>query len=79
MKRSRSKRYYEKAIHELNKALVLNDETLDPFLEAGLALNLANNYYNLGEYGYAKAYEFYHVKLKYDSSFGDPRREALVL
>lgn len=75
---SRSKRYYEKAIHELNKALVLNDETLDPFLEAGLALNLANNYYNLGEYGYAKAYEFYHVKLKYDSSFGDPRREALV-
>jgi len=75
---TRPKPYYERAIHELNKAIVLNDESKDPWLEAGLALNLANNYYNLGEYGYAKAYEYYHVKLKYDSTFGDPRREALI-
>lgn len=71
-------RYYERAIHELNKALVLNDESREPLLEANLALNLANNYYSLGEFGYEKAYEFYQLKLKYDSSFVDKPREALI-
>jgi len=70
--------YYERAIHELEKALVLNDETADPKLEASLALNLANNYYNLGEFGYEKAYEYYLMKLKYDSTFVDPLRQALI-
>jgi CHAT domain-containing protein/Tol biopolymer transport system component len=71
-------RYYERAIHELNKAIVLNNEVQEPRLEANLALNLANNYYSLGEFGYEKAYEFYQVKLKYDSSFVDKPREALI-
>ena len=71
-------RYYERAIHELNKAIVLNDEIQEPQLEANLALNLANNYYNLGEFGFGKAYEFYQVKLIYDSSFTDKQREALI-
>ncbi|MBN2411351.1 CHAT domain-containing protein [candidate division KSB1 bacterium] len=70
--------YYERAIHELTKAIGLNDEEQDPALEANLALNLANNYYNLGEYGYEKAYEYYHVKLKYDSTFFDKKREAVI-
>ncbi len=70
--------YYERAIHELTKAIGLNDAEVDPDLEANLALNLANNYYNLGEYGYAKAYEYYHIKLKYDSTFYDKQREALI-
>ena len=42
-------RYYEQAIHELSKALALNDENENPNVEANLALNLANNYYKLGE------------------------------
>jgi CHAT domain-containing protein/Tol biopolymer transport system component len=71
-------RYYERAIHELTKAIVLNDETKDPGLEASLALNLANNYYNLREFGFEKAYEYYHLKLKYDSTFTDKHREALI-
>lgn len=71
-------RFYERAIHELTKAIVLNDETKDPSLEASLALNLANNYYNLREFGFEKAYEYYHVKLKYDSTFDDRQREALI-
>ena len=71
-------RYYERAIHELNKALVLNDESREALLEANLALNLANNYYSLGEFGYEKAYEYYQLKLKYDSSFVDKPREALI-
>jgi len=71
-------RYYERAIHELNKAIVLNDENKEPRLEANLALNLANNYYSLGEFGYEKAYEFYQIKLRYDSTFTDKQREALI-
>lgn len=71
-------RYYERAIHELTKAISLNDEEKDPRLEANIALNLANNYYNLGEFGFNKAYEYYHVKLKYDSTFTDKQREALI-
>ncbi len=71
-------RFYERAIHELTKAIVLNDETKDPGLEASLALNLANNYYNLREFGFEKAYEYYHIKLKYDSTFDDRQREALI-
>ncbi len=71
-------RYYERAIHELTKAIVLNDESKDPGLEASLALNLANNYYNLREFGFEKAYEYYHTKLKYDSTFDDRQREALI-
>ncbi|NOY60692.1 MAG: tetratricopeptide repeat protein, partial [Calditrichaeota bacterium] len=71
-------RYYERAIHELTKAMSLNDEEKNPRLEANIALNLANNYYNLGEFGFEKAYEYYHVKLKYDSTFTDKQREALI-
>jgi len=71
-------RYAERAIHELTKALALNDERKNPTLEATIALNLANNYYQLGEYGLERAYEYYLVKLKYDSTFIDRRREALV-
>ena len=69
---------YEKAIHELTKAIGLNDEVENPTLEASLALNLANNYYNLGEYGYEKAYQYYHLKLKYDSTFAGNDLRALI-
>ena len=77
-KTSKPPRYYERAIHELTKAIGLNDAEEDPGLEASLALNLANNYYNLGEFGYEKAFEYFQVKLKYDSSFVDKEREALI-
>ena len=74
----RPRRYYERAIHELTKALSLNNEAENPGLEANLALNLANNYYNLGEFGFEKAYEYYHLKLAYDSTFADDRRKNLI-
>ena len=77
-KESRPPRYYERAIHELTKAIALNDESVNPGLEASLALNLANNYYKLGEFGYEKAYHYYHIKLKYDSTFTDRQRQALI-
>ncbi|RPI03641.1 MAG: CHAT domain-containing protein, partial [Calditrichaeota bacterium] len=71
-------RYYEMAIQELTRALALNDERQNPHLEALLALNMANNYYNLGEFGFRKAYEFYHVSLANDSSFATSEEEVLI-
>jgi len=75
---TRAPHYYESAISELTKALALNDEKRRPHLEALLARNMANNYYNLGEFGFRKAFEFYHHSLKYDSTFANAREEALV-
>ena len=71
-------RYYESAIQELTRALALNNEEQHPRREALLALNMANNYYNLGEFGFRKAYEFYHIALRYDSTFSGPLHEALI-
>lgn len=70
--------YYESAIQELTRALALNDERQNPRMEAMLALNMANNYYNLGEYGFRKAYDFYHTSLHYDSTFAGPMHEVLI-
>jgi len=71
-------RWYEKAIDALTTAIALNDENKDPTLEGSLALNLAHNYYNLEEFGYEKAYNYYHVKLKYDTTFIDLENKAEV-
>ena len=73
-----SERWYEKAIDALTTAIALNDENKDPSLEGNLALNLAHNYYNLEEFGYEKAYHYYHVKLKYDTTFIDLKDKAEV-
>ena len=75
---TKAPRYYESAIEELTKALALNDENEQPRMESMLARNMANNYYNLGEFGFNKAYEFYHLSLKYDSAFVDENEEAVI-
>ncbi|MBN1561753.1 CHAT domain-containing protein [candidate division KSB1 bacterium] len=75
---TKAPRYYESSIQILTSALALNDEEQRPDLEALVALNMANNYYNLGEYGFAKAYDFYHLRMRYDSTFTDTRQEALI-
>ncbi|MDZ7725475.1 MAG: tetratricopeptide repeat protein [candidate division KSB1 bacterium] len=76
--RDQKVRYYEQAIRELSRALALNDESQFPQLEARLALNMANNYYNLGEFGFENAYRYYHLKLKYDNTFKDKNQQALI-
>ena len=76
---TRPPRYYESAIQELTRALALNDEQQQPRTEAMLALNLANNYYNLGEFGFKKAYDYYHESLKYDSTFFDHEQRVKIL
>lgn len=72
-------RNYERAIDALTVALSLNDEKENPKLEARLCRNLANNYYNLAEFGYQKAYEYYHLALRFDSTFASRRDEAVMM
>lgn len=71
-------RWFEQAIDALTTALALNDEQQEPLLESELALNLANNYYNLQEFGFERAYHFYHVKLQYDTTFANATVAAQV-
>ncbi|MCK5145566.1 CHAT domain-containing protein [bacterium] len=70
--------YYELAIDALITAIALNDEEADPVMEAALAQNLANNFYNLGEFGYSKAFYYYQLKLKLDPNFVNPLQEARI-
>ncbi|HEX9974201.1 MAG TPA: tetratricopeptide repeat protein, partial [bacterium] len=61
--------WYEQAIDALTAAITLNDERQNPQLESEIALNLANNYYNLKEFGFERAYHYYQQRLKYDTTF----------
>ncbi len=72
-------RNYERAIEALTLALGLNDEAQNPKLEERLCRNLANNYYQLAEFGFQKAYEYYHLALRYDSAFASRRDEAVIM
>ncbi len=71
-------RWYERAIDALTIAIALNDESADPLREAQLALNLANNYYNFGEFGFENAYRYYRLKLQYDSTFTNLKQKAVI-
>ena len=69
--------YYEMAIEVLITALELNDESRDPRMEALLSQNLANNYYNLGEFGFQKALQYYQYRLEQDTVFSNPLEKAV--
>ncbi|MCG3155643.1 MAG: Protein TolB [bacterium] len=71
-------RWYEKAIDVLTAGIAVNDEKVAPLTEANLALNLANNYYNLGEFGFENALRYYLIKLQYDSSFVSTKQQAVI-
>ncbi len=72
-------RWYERALEALTMAIALNDETTHPQREAQLALNLANIYYNLGEFAAQNAFRYYQIKQQYDSTFVSPRQRAVVM
>jgi len=74
-------RWYEKAIEVLTSALAFNDEKNNPQLEANIALNLANNYYNIRERGdiaFDYALQYFQYKLRYDSTFVSQRQQAVI-
>ncbi|MBN2414260.1 CHAT domain-containing protein [bacterium] len=68
--------YTEKAIDVLTTALELNDETRDREMETYLAQNLANNYFNLGEFGYRNAFRYYTYRLQLDTAFASLPEKA---
>ena len=70
--------WYEKAIDLLTVGVSINNEKRNLALEAQLTLNLANNYYQMGEFGYEKAFQYYNVRMKLDSTFHSLQQEALV-
>jgi CHAT domain-containing protein/Tol biopolymer transport system component/predicted negative regulator of RcsB-dependent stress response len=69
--------YSERAIEVLTTAIELNDEKSNPRMEAELAQNLANNFYNLGEYGFSKAFRYYKQRLEIDTTFNTPLAKAI--
>ncbi|MBN1896059.1 CHAT domain-containing protein [bacterium] len=70
-------KYYERAIGVLITALEINDEKADPAMEASLAQNLANNFYNTGEFGFRKAFLYYEKRLSLDTTFTNPLVRAV--
>ncbi len=70
--------WYEKAIDLLTVGVSINNEKKYPALEAKLLLNLANNYYQMGEFGYEKAFQYYHARMRLDSTFRSLQQQALV-
>ncbi|MBN1352208.1 CHAT domain-containing protein [candidate division KSB1 bacterium] len=71
-------RWYEKGIDLLTTAITINDETRDPQTETLLAHQLANLYYQLKEFGYASAYQFYRYRISLDSTFMSREQEASI-
>ncbi|MCK4980775.1 MAG: hypothetical protein KAS62_10285, partial [Candidatus Delongbacteria bacterium] len=58
--------YLDKTINTLNKGLAISDIVSDRELYLKMTLNLANNYYNLGEFGRKSALERYLIILEND-------------
>lgn len=69
---------YELAINSLNQALLLNDESRYPQLEASLYQNLANSYYALGEFGFDKAVSAYESMLSFSPVFDSHQMESSI-
>jgi CHAT domain-containing protein/Tol biopolymer transport system component/tetratricopeptide (TPR) repeat protein len=69
--------YYEEAADLATMGLALNDEEKNPSLEADLALNLANNYFNLGQY--REALGWYDRRLALSDRFDSEAQETAVL
>ncbi|MEE9259025.1 MAG: tetratricopeptide repeat protein, partial [Nitrospinaceae bacterium] len=65
----------ERALHEYQMALALNDETLDPENEANLLLNLGNGHYLLKNH--FTAFHYYRERERGGIKFVDSNREAI--
>lgn len=69
--------YLEKAIVALTEAIALNDESADPAMETALTQNLANNFYHLQEFGFARALQHYKRRLDLDTAFATVAEKAV--
>ncbi len=69
---------YENAISALTQAIALNDERVDPAMEARLLQNLGNNFYSLGEYGFKLAFQSYYRMFRFSPDFESSKTEAVI-
>ena len=69
---------YEQAIDILQLGLAVNEEQENSRLEAQMLLNLGNNYFELGEFGYPRALNAYLERLRFDSTFISNEQEAVI-
>ena len=74
-KETKRRNWNEQAIEMLTLALYVNDEKSSE-LEALLYLNLADIYYDLGEFGRENAHRYYLQKRAYDSTFVSNEQKA---
>ncbi|NOR46006.1 MAG: hypothetical protein GQ534_10515, partial [Candidatus Delongbacteria bacterium] len=70
--------YLDKTINTLNKGLAISDIVFDRELYLKMTLNLANNYYNLGEFGRKSALEKYQIILNNDYNFKSIGQKAII-
>ncbi|MBN2790723.1 MAG: CHAT domain-containing protein [Candidatus Delongbacteria bacterium] len=70
--------YLDKTINTLNKGLAISNIISDRDLYLKMTLNLANNYYNLGEFGRKNALEKYQVILDNDFKFTSLQQKAII-
>lgn len=70
--------YLDKTINTLNKGLAISDIVSDRELFLKMTLNLANNYYNLGEFGRKNALEKYQIILENNYQFKSPQQKAII-
>jgi CHAT domain-containing protein len=70
--------YLDKTINTLNKGLAISDIEFDRDIYLKLTLNLANNYYNLGEFGRKNALEKYQILLDNDFKFSSSKQKAII-
>jgi hypothetical protein len=66
------------AISVLNRGLSLTDPGTDRELYLKLRLNLANNYYNMGEYARKQALDHYLAVIIADYPFSSKKQEAVI-
>lgn len=71
--------YLEQAIIAGSKGLAVTDPKRQPELFKKLLLNLANNYYNYGEFGHKEALYYYEKILEKKYQFSSDLQKAIIL
>jgi len=73
-----AKDYTDLSISLLGKGIGLCDKTADKELYLKMKLNLANNYYNMGEYARKQALEYYLQVINEGYAFSSRKQEAII-
>lgn len=70
--------YADQSVALLQKGLALADSTNDREVYLKMVLNLANSYYNFGEYGRANALKYYTLLIDKKYEFSSESQQAMI-